>query len=45
MSSVATFIAVQNREPVPAMKLVTANMALSLATNVAATVLIAYKLW
>ncbi|KAF8064093.1 hypothetical protein FPV67DRAFT_1503500 [Lyophyllum atratum] len=45
MSSVATFVAVSNREPVPAMKLVTANMALSLATNVAATVLIAYKLW
>lgn len=45
MTSPSVFNAVQLREPVLPMKLVTANLALSFTTNVVATMLIAYKLW
>jgi len=38
-------VAIQDRQPVLALKLVTANIALSFATNVVATLLIAYRLW
>ncbi|KAF9459178.1 hypothetical protein BDZ94DRAFT_1268968 [Collybia nuda] len=45
MTSPLAFRAVQLREPVLPMKLVTANLALSFATNMVATLLIGYKLW
>lgn len=45
MTTPLAFEAVQLREPVLPMKLVTAHLALSFTTNVVATMLIAYKLW
>ncbi|KAF9459183.1 hypothetical protein BDZ94DRAFT_1300742 [Collybia nuda] len=45
MVSLPAFIAVQNREPVPAFKLVTANLALSFTANAVTTLLITYRLW
>lgn len=45
MSSLSAFIAVQLRQAILTLNLVTANLALSFATNVVATLMILYRLW
>ncbi|GLB44416.1 hypothetical protein LshimejAT787_1700430 [Lyophyllum shimeji] len=45
MSSLSAFIAVQLRQATITLNLVTANLALSFATNVVATLMILYRLW